>query len=153
MELHLIIYSTPIRLCFCTPGPANTPNCSYMPPTVNVIKGEKLNVSLRPIVAVDQVNCTIVNTTIYVHLNSSDSSLIDTGQTEQTTKDGCTNLTYSILSKTPSVQLVLYAGGPCRNASLSQKRLNVSFKECERPLGFQVDHTDHDSICQCSCHP
>ena len=65
-------------------------------------------------------------------------------------------MTYSILSKSRSVQLVLYAEGPCRNASLSQKRLNVSFKPCIKcPLGFQVDHAqpDHDSNCQCSCHP
>ena len=89
-------------------------------------------------------------TTIHAYLNSSDSGL-DPGQTEQKTKDGCTNLTYSIISKQPSVQLVLYAEGPCRNASRSQQRLNVSFLNCSCPLGFQVDGSENN--CHCSCHP
>ena len=143
------IYSTPVRLCLCTQGLSNVtvPNCSYTPPTVNVTRGEKFNVSL---VAVDQVNRTIANTTIHAYLNSSDSGL-DPGQIEQRTKDGCTNLTYSIISKQPSVQLVMYAEGPCRNASRSQQRLNVSFLNCSCPLGFQVDGSEDN--CHCSCHP
>ena len=142
-------YSIPVHLCFCTQGLSNVtvPNCSYTPPTVNVTRGEKFNVSL---VAVDQVNRTIANTTIHAYLNSLDSGL-DPGQTEQKTKDGCTNLTYSIISKQSSVQLVLYAEGPCRNASRSQQRLNISFLNCSCPLGFQVDGSENN--CHCSRHP
>ena len=139
------IRSTPVRLCFCTPGPFSMPNCSYTPPPTKVTKGEKFNISL---VAVDQVNHTIANITIHAYLNSSDSGL-DPGQTEKATKDGCTNLTYSISSPDPSVQLILYAEGPCRNASRSQKIIHVSFRDCECPIGFQRDQSENN--CQCSC--
>ena len=48
---------------------------------------------------------------------SSDSNL-DPGQTDQQQKMVAKILTYCILSKNRSVQLILYAEGPCKNASL-----------------------------------
>ena len=140
------IISTPIRICFCTPS--NQTNCSYTPPDFYVKKGEKFNVSL---VAVDQVNHTMMNVTIHGYLKYAESSL-DPGQTTQETKVGCTNLTFSIASPHSPEQLILYAEGPCRNASHSQKRVNVSFLPCECPRGFQATSTESIK-CECSCDP
>ena len=139
------ILSTPIRICFCTPS--NQPNCSYTPPDSYVKKGEKFNVSL---VAVDQVNHTMMNVTIHGYLKYAESGL-DSGQITQDTEDGCTNLTFSISSPHSSEQLILYAEGPCRNASHSQKIVNVSFLPCECPHGFQAVGTENK--CKCSCDP
>ena len=140
---HDTILSTPIRICFCTPS--NRPDCNYTHLDSYVRKGEKFNVSL---VAVDQVNHTMMNVTIHGYLKHADSGL-DPGQTTQKTKVGCTNLTFSISSRNSSEQLILYAEGPCRNASHSQKRVYVSFLHCECPYGFQAIGTENK--CECSC--
>ena len=141
------ILSTPIHICFCTPS--NRPDCSYTPPDYYVRKGEKFNV---PLVAVDQVNHTMLNVTIHGYLKYAESGL-DPGQTTQETKGGCTNLTFSISSPQcqSSEQLILYAEGPCRNANHSQKRVHVSFLPCECPRGFQAVGTENE--CECPCDP
>ena len=141
------IHSAPIHVCICTS--LNQPDCSYTPPAINVTTGEKFHVSL---VAVDQVNHTISNVAIHAYLKYANSSL-DPGQATQMTNNGCTILTFSISSQQSSEQLTLYAEGPCRNASQSQKRLNVSFKPCECPPGFQPPSTNDTKICECSCDP
>ena len=140
------ISSLPVRMCFCTPD--YQPDCSYEPPTIHVKKGENFNVSL---VAVDQVNHTLKNVIVYSFLSHTESSLGE-GQITQATDNACTNLTFSVLSPHASEELILYAEGPCRNASRSQSRVHVVFLPCTCPIGFQPTRYD-SNICNCVCDP
>ena len=138
------ISSLPVRVCFCTPE--YRPDCSYEPPTIHVKKGASFNASL---VAVDQVNHTLKNVIVYSSLSHTESSLGE-GQTTQQTKDACTNLTFRIYSPHASEELVMYADGPCRNASRSQRRVYVVFQPCICPIGFQPTKDDNtDCVCAC----
>ena len=141
------ISSSPVRLCFCTPD--DQPDCSYEPPIKEVMKGERFNVSL---VAVDQVNHTVINVTIYSSLNHAESGLRYGQMIQMTKNDTCTNLFFNIDSSHPSEQLNLYADGPCRNASMSQRRVNINFLPCDCPIGFQPKNTEKNPIsCECVC--
>ena len=141
------ISSSPVRLCFCTID--DQPDCSYdpVPPGIQVKKGESFNVSL---VAVDQVNHTVMSVMIYSSLNHVDSGLGE-GQLIQMTNNACTNLTFSVVSPYASEQLILYAEGPCRNASRSQRRVYVTFLPCICPIGFQPNQDAIRKNCECVC--
>ena len=135
--------SLPVRVCFCIPD--YQPDCSYEPPIIHVKKGGSFNVSL---VAVDQVNHTLKNVEVYSSLNHAESSLGE-GQSIQVTEDACTNLTFGIYSPHHSEQLILYADGPCRNASKSQRRVHIAFQTCTCPIGFEPKNVNNDCICVC----
>ena len=140
------IHSFPVRLCFCRPGDKS--NCSYMQPyPIQVKKGEMFNVSL---VAVDQVNHAVNNVSIHSSLKYSKSGLGE-GQMLQTTRDGCTNLTFSMFSPFPSEELYLYAEGPCNGAGKSQNKILVTFLNCTCPVGFQPKQVEEDTNCECVC--
>ena len=141
-----MISSLPVRLCFCTPR--NQPECRYEPLTINVMKGESFNVSL---VAVDQVNHTVLNVKIHSYLTHEKSSLGKGQSTQMTnsTMPACTNFTFNIFSTYPSEQLTMYAEGPCRNVSRSQRQLIIVFRNCSCPTGFQVKYVKDD--CECIC--
>ena len=136
------ISSSPVRLCFCT---HDQPDCSSEAPSFQVKKGESFNVSL---VAVDQVNHTVLNVMIHSSLRYAESGLSE-GQLTQITKNACTNLTFNVYSLHSSEQLILYAEGPCRNVSRSQRRVNVTLLNCTCPPGFQPKHVEIS--CECVC--
>ena len=142
------IASAPARLCFCTKFDGK-PDCSYTPPQVNVIKGERFNISL---VAVDQVNYTIQNVIIHSSLGSPQSGL-GYGQIAQKTANACTNLNFTISSPHSHEELILYAEGPCRNVSRSQSRVSIVFQPCNCPkIGFQPKYNEPEAItCECIC--
>ena len=140
------ISSSPVRVCFCQSG--GQTDCSYQPPRFHVMKGETLQVSL---VAVDQVNRTFPNVTIYSSLRHAESGLGE-GQMAQITTNKCTNLSFNVY--TPhchtSEEITLYADGPCRNATRSQRNVFISFLPCRCPVGFQPS-INQDNNCVCDC--
>ena len=137
------ISSKPVRLCFCHNGQHN---CSYQHPDVEVKKGETFTVTL---VAVDQVNHTVPNVSIHSYLLSPESSLVE-GQ-YQMTSEYCTDLLFSITSSSTYEQLIVYGDGPCKDAYVSQSRINVQFTTCTCPIGFQENFIYHDN-CVCECN-
>ena len=139
-----IISSSPIRVCFCQPD--NKPNCSYEPDTLRIEKGETFDISL---VAVDQVNHTLGDTTIYSSLHYAESGLGD-GQVIQIAKNYCTLLNFSIHSPHVNETLTFYAEGPCRNANKSLRAIEVKFSNCTCPIGFQVKVSEKAN-CVCEC--
>ena len=140
------IHSFPVRVCLCRPRDKS--NCNYVQPyPIQVKKGEMFNVSL---VAVDQVNHTVKNVNIHSSLKYSESGLGE-GQMIQTTRDDCTNFTFSIYSPFPTEELNLYADGPCNGAGKSQRKIPVSFLHCTCPVGFQPKHVEVDTVCECVC--
>lgn len=136
------IGSDPLRVCFCTEG---KPDCSYKPPVIQVKKGHAFTVSL---VAVDQVHHTKNYVPIHSYLSSTESELAK-GQLTQITKESCSNLTFTVKSPHNREELILYAGGPCKDARPSQGRLTIILLPCECPTGFQEIVTNIS--CECAC--
>ena len=139
------ITSDPVRICFCKDG---YPDCTYMPPPIEIMRGE--TIALR-IVAVDQVNRTINDTIIHASLNSTFGTL-DEGQEAQRTHEGCTELSFDLLSTSDSEQLLLYAEGPCTSKGISQISAMIQILPCSCPIGFA--RSERDTIrCVCECDP
>ena len=137
------VSSKPVRICFCK---NNQQDCSYQPGPVHVMKGEDF---VLPLVAVDQVNNSI-NATVFAY-TLSDNSGLGVGQRSQCGFESCTNITYRIYSENPSEKLVLYPDGPCKNADLSSRFVNVHFSRCKCPIGFMISPSS-PSECKCICH-
>ena len=136
------ISSDPVRVCFCQ---NYKPDCTYQPPTINVTKGGRFGVSL---VAVDQASHMI---SAVIHgFPVSDESGISEGQLIQAAADECTNLTYNVFSPHSNDILIIYADGPCKDAPLSQRRIQIKFLPCTCPIGFQPDLQD-EIRCVCEC--
>ena len=143
-DVETEISSSPVRMCFC--NRENQPDCDYKHPSIQVKKGHFFDVLL---VAVDQVNQTVKNVTVYSSLRYEESGL-GAGQMIQTTKNHCTNLTFSITSPHNHENLTLYAEGPCRSASNSSSRITVEFSDCTCPIGFQRKCSEATN-CVCEC--
>lgn len=139
------IASDPVRICFCRNGQAD---CNYSPSSIKVKRGESIDIT---IVAVDHVNHTINDTTIYASLNSTVGSLGE-GQGTQRTYTGCTDLSYDLLSPRDSEQFLLHAEGPCRGKGLSQVSVMIQILPCTCPIGFARSERDR-TRCLCDCDP
>ena len=138
------ISSFPVQLCPCV---NDLPVCGYkVHSDASVRRGGTFTVSLM---AVDHVYSP-VNATIQGYLFSTESNLIS-GQVTPIS-DRCTNVSFQITSPRDSELLTLYASdGPCKDAGLSQLRVNVAFLPCTCPIGFQQSRF-HSSFCSCTCH-
>ena len=141
------ISSSPVQVCLCAPH-NNVPDCSLQQLSISVRKGEKFYVSL---VAVDQVNRTLPNITVYSSLRYAESGLGE-GQMAQITTDKCTTFNFSVFSPHCHEEVMLYAESPCRNATKSQRNIHISFLHCTCPVGFQPSVIDRNN-CVCKCDP
>ena len=139
------IASDPVRICYCK---NEEPDCSYDPSFIKVKRGESIDIS---IVAVDHVNHTINDSTIYASLNSTVGS-VGEGQETQRTHTGCTDLSYDLLSPHDSEQLLLHAEGPCSNRGISQLSTLIQILPCTCPIGFVRSKRDK-ARCLCDCDP
>ena len=136
------ISSEPVQVCFCY---QNRPSCQEQQFPVEVRKGEKFKV---PLVAVDQAQ-NVISAIIYSFPKSNDSGLGE-GQLIQNIADSCTNLTFNVFTPNKYEELVLHADGPCKDAPLSQKKLQIQFLLCSCPTGFQMKHSERTK-CVCEC--
>ena len=142
-KIDEMITSDPVRVCYCHNG---TKNCAYNHLEVKVRKGETFNVEVTE---VDQVE-NEVNATIFVHRNLPSYAYLKWGQEIQAVTDKCNNLTFNVFSSNHSVQLILYATGPCREQGISKAFLEVQFLPCICQIGFQQTGQS-DEHCQCDC--
>ena len=68
----------------------------------------------------------------------------------QKTGDLCTDLIFSITTTHHYEKLVMYAEGPCKDATMSQKWIDIQFLPCTCPVGFQQKDTK-STKCECEC--
>ena len=141
------IRSKSVQICFCT---TNSPSCNYQLPPIKITHGETFIVSL---VAVDQVNHTVENVSIFSSMESS-KNWLSKGQIVQNTSESCTNLTFSILSSgnlsiPHNDTLHLYADGPCKSASHSKRTIQIHLQPCNCAIGFEIS-SERDK-CDCVC--
>ena len=143
-RIDTVISSSPVRICPCTED--GQPNCGSKAPHVVAEKGSNFNVSIA---AVDQVNHTLENVPVHSSLKYTQSGLGDS-QLIQITKSNCTNLSFNVHSPHNSEILTLFAEGPCRNASSSLLKVDITFSACSCPIGFQVKISEvSNCICEC----
>ena len=136
------ITSDPVRLCFCRDG---QPDCSYQPGIMYITSD---SVDQLSAVAVDQMNRTI-------------PSIVHSSLTPQTPYEGfpqnvsesCTDLGLSTLQC--STRILLYPDGPCNQAGISQRFIDVVSLFCSCPIGFQPSTSETGCVCICDSdlHP
>ena len=102
-----------------------------------------------PLVAVDQVGNPLSNVNILSSLSSNLGGL-GINQSNQTSAEGCTSLQYQVFSPHSTEQLNIHAEGPCKDATLSQRKVLINFTTCECPIGFQPKESDNTN-CVCEC--
>jgi predicted outer membrane repeat protein len=142
------ISSNPVSICFCDIEDPAMHDCTIESHSINVRKGQMFNVS---VVAVDHISQTISNTSIYASLRYPNSGMGE-GQMVQTTTESCTTLNFNIYSKKTTETLILYPEGPCKNATRSQKTIDILFLKCRCPIGFSPN-VSMKSRCSCVCDP
>ena len=138
------ISSGPVRVCFC--NSTGQSDCGQKRQLVKVMKGETFTI---PIVAVDQVNHTLMNVNIRNLLNYPESGFGE-GQMLQTIYDRCTDVKFSVRSPYPLENITMYAEGPCGNANISQAIVSIEFLNCSCPIGFQPKVSEKTN-CVCEC--
>ena len=122
--------SYPVRVCLCI---SNKHNCTYQR-HIEAKKGQMFTVSF---VAVDQIGVP-VRATIQTSLSYAGSGLAE-GQLAKEIDGKCTSLTFNVVSPHNSENLTLYASdGPCKDADLSKKTIEIHFLPCSCPIGFQI---------------
>ena len=141
------IRSRPVQICFCVD---TYPDCGYQPSPIEVTHGTEFNISL---VAIDQVNHTVENVTIFSTMESG-KNWLSKGQIVQNTTDRCTNITFSILSSgnisvSHNDTLHLYPDGPCKSADRSKRKIEIHLLPCNCSVGFEMS-SDRDK-CNCEC--
>ena len=141
-NIESMITSAPVRVCYCL---NRSVDCNHTHPIVNVTRGETFNVAIA---AVDQVNHTI-DASIIIKATQNYTYRLGIEQRVQKAYSGCNNLTLNVFSPNDSIEMILYANGPCQSIGISQTNLQVKFKNCSCPIGFQPLTTkDH---CSCDC--
>ena len=142
-NIKSMITSAPVRVCYCH---NRSIDCnSYSHPIVNVKRGEAFNVT---VVAVDQVKHTI-DASIFIKATSNYTYRLGIEQRVQKVYNGCSNLTLNVFSPNDSIELILYATGPCQDIGISKFKLPIMFEKCTCPIGFQPLATKDD--CSCGC--
>ena len=134
------IASDPLELCFCY---NNTPSCSQkQTDTLYVRRGQPFSVS---VVALGQANGSVptIVRAQFPTLNSRQNSYLGSGEGIQESGVMCTELQYSLFSSGDSVDVTVFANGPCRDIGNSLRTMRVSFLPCH--LGFQLS----GPICIC----
>ena len=145
-NIKSMITSAPVRVCRCHNRSAD---CTVSHPIVMVERGETFSVT---VVAVDQVN-RIIDASVFIKARESDTSnyiyRLGIEQRVQKVHNGCNDLTLNVFSPNDSIELILYATGPCQDIGISKYILPIRFKKCTCPIGFQPLTTRDDCSCDC----
>ena len=98
------------------------------------------------IAAVDQVDSPVKGK-VYVNFDSNNPTITLQPRSREL-PNKCSNLTVTITkSSADSVELILYAEGPCKSSRKSTARLQIYLQRCTCPIGFQLEN------CDCVCDP
>ena len=143
------ITSAPVRICHCHNKIADCNKYAVSHRIVKVKRGEAFNVT---VVAVDQVN-RIIDASVFIKARESDTSnyiyRLGIEQRVQKVHNGCNNLTLNVFSPNDSIELILYATGPCQDIGISKYIVPIRFEKCTCPIGFQPLATKDDCLCGC----
>ncbi len=129
-------------------GPVQVILCNSQSDYLSTKKGHTFKIS---VMAVDQVkdpmNATIRSSVV----SESGHDRFGEGQARQKVGNHCTELEYNVFSQDSSVQVEVYAVGPCTNLGISRQLINISFLPCTCPIGLKPIQSDTE--CKCDCDP
>ena len=142
------VASSPVRICFCL---KEVHDCGVVTGqsviNVTTMKGEAFKISL---VAVDHVKRP-VNATIISRTQSMQECI--NGFQRRMISNVCTDLTFNIFShQKHNDSFIIHANGPCKDKGISSGKVNVFFKKCKCPVGFEQSEKEKDVKCDCICH-
>ncbi len=143
-ELKEHFASDAVRVCFCTSG--NTYDCTVMKQNVFAKRGATFGVRVT---AVDQIQTQMVATVLAAFSLNSSIGRFKEKQVKRGISNKCTELLYNVYSDKPTIQIDLYADGPCGNRGISKRIVNVTFLPCDCPIGFQPSKSAIECICEC----
>ena len=139
-DLTSPIASDPLQLCFCY---KNKTDCNQLSTDVLYVRrGEPFQV---PVIALGQANGSVPILVRAQFPSSYNQSFL--GNTEDNQRSGktCVELQYTVFSPQDSVEVTVYADGPCRDLGKSSRSIRINFLPC--PIGFQL------SFATCTCDP
>ena len=142
-RLYKHISSDAVQLCFCSD---NITNCSFQNRTVTVKKGHTFSISVA---IVDQVGHILKGTVISSFWPHKGKQNLKEGQQNQPVQNRCKTLQYNVYSNLHNTTMQLYPDGPCANRGISKRSINITFKPCDCPTGFE--RTSIHDTCDCTC--
>ena len=132
--------SGPVRVCLCDGNNASN-NCSNTQ-NIRAKRGVPFNVSLY---AVDQVYTPVASKIVAYISGNTTYSHLGKDQSEQDAYDTCTPLTFSVFT-TGSVELSLFADGPCPDNTISRAKVFIEI-EPNCPPGFELSNSSLECAC------
>ena len=143
-ELKEHFASDAVQVCFCTAG--NTYDCTVMEQNVFTRRGATFGVEVT---AVDHIQTQMAATVLAAFSLNSSIGRFKEKQVKRGISNKCTKLLYNVYSDKPTIQIDLYADGPCGNRGISKRIVNVTFLPCDCPIGFQPSKSATECICEC----
>ena len=144
-EFYNHISSDPVRVCLCKD---DVIDCSSTHPRVFKKKGESFTLSL---IATDQVGKPL-KATIISSLKSEIGEIgrLKAGQQRRQIGDRCTKLEFNVFSSGTKAAVEIYADGACKNhVGFSKQEVNITFRPCVCPVGFERGPSDINCSCDC----
>ena len=140
-----MISSDPVRVCYCYDRKVD---CNYIQSTFNIKRGKTIKVEIA---AVDQMNHTI-SALIVVKSTQNYTHHLGIRQEFQKIHNVCSNVVLNVFSPNDSIELIMYAKGPCQDIGISKTKLSIKFIPCTCPIGFQ-QQLNKGEDCICNCDP
>ena len=126
------ISSNPYQIVLCK----NNKFVKYSGITINGIPGKLFSVSVAGLNQLLKPISSTVRAEITESVKSNFTARLGSFQNNQLTNHSCTELNYRIFTKASSVNLTLYAEGPCNKLGTAAKVIEVELGKC--PNGFEL---------------
>ena len=124
------ITSEPYNIAFCEEGRIQGPFKSVV--FIDTVPGKAFSVSLA---GLDQLLNPVVST-IRTDIPSNLTARLGRFESKQDINKGCTELTFHLFTQADSINLTLYAQGPCNTLGTASRTVSVKLGPC--PDGFQL---------------
>ena len=129
------VTSNPYQIVFCE---NNKPKLPKAPSSITIdrIPGESFSVSVAGLNQLLKPVSSIVRAEITESAESNFTARLGSFQSNQVTSHSCIELNYRVFTKASSVNLTLYAEGPCNKLGTAAKVVEVKLRQC--PNGFEL---------------
>ena len=134
------ITSDPYQLAFCKAGRIIYPISSTIL-SVDTIPGRMFSVSVAGLDQLYQPVSSFIRAEIPSEFNFT--ARLATFESKQNTSNNCTELNYHLFTPASSLNLTLYAEGPCNTLGTASRTVLIKLGSC--PDGFQL--SDDECIC------
>ena len=129
------VTSNPYQIVFCE---NNKPKLPKAPSSITIdrIPGESFSVSVAGLNQLLKPVSSTVRAEITESAESNFTARLGSFQSNQVTTHSCIELNYRVFTKASSVNLTLYAEGPCNKLGTAAKVVEVKLRQC--PNGFEL---------------